>query len=213
MPIRTPENFAAHRKPSLCALCRKKQHQQKTPLAQQYSSSLVIPCAHGKLNVKHHWTTPKPATHTSITAEKDKAALARKKLYTAPRRTQAEQQQQQCEYIHTCIQARPISTNPRSMGEECEYGLPSGTCFTARRLEVVAIAGLQQCCGYISWCVFLVPGGISFFFSFSLLRTHTAYCKYEATSCLIYLSTSSEARTRERIDRGRFLPLGKKASS
>ena len=28
---------------------------------------------------------------------------------------------------------------------------------------------------------FLVSGGISFFFSFSLLRTHTAYCKYEAT--------------------------------
>ena len=38
------------------------------------------------------------------------------------------------------------------------------------------------CCGYISWCVFLVSGGISFFFlSFSLLRTHTAYRKYEAT--------------------------------
>ena len=28
------------------------------------------------------------------------------------------------------------------MEEECEYGLPSGTCFTARRLEVVAVAGL-----------------------------------------------------------------------
>ena len=27
------------------------------------------------------------------------------------------------------------------MEEECEYGLPSGTCFTARRLEVVAVAG------------------------------------------------------------------------
>ena len=28
------------------------------------------------------------------------------------------------------------------MEEECEYGLPSGTCFTARRLEVVTVAGL-----------------------------------------------------------------------
>ena len=28
------------------------------------------------------------------------------------------------------------------MEEECEYGLPSGTSFTARRLEVVAVAGL-----------------------------------------------------------------------
>ena len=37
---------------------------------------------------------------------------------------------------------RPISTNPRSMEEECEYGLPRGTCFTARRLEVVAVVGL-----------------------------------------------------------------------
>ena len=34
-----------------------------------------------------------------------------------------------------------------------------------------------------------------FFFSFSLLRTHTAYCKHEATSCLIYLSTSTGVRT------------------
>ena len=30
---------------------------------------------------------------------------------------------------------------------------------------------------------------------------------------LIYISASNEARPRERIDRGRFLPLGKKASS
>ena len=82
-------------------------------------------------------------------------------------------------YTYVCIQARPIFTTPRSMEEECEYGLPSGLCFTARRLEVVAVAGLLWI--YISWCVFLVSCGISFFFSFSLLRTHTAYCKYEAT--------------------------------
>ena len=58
----------------------------------------------------------------------------------------------------TCIQARPISTNPRSMEEECEYGLPSETCFTARRLEVVAVAGLLWI--YFVVC-FLAFGGIS----------------------------------------------------
>jgi len=66
------------------------------------------------------------------------------------------------------------------MEEECEYGLPSGTCFTARRLEVVAVAGLL-------WIYFVVSffsvrwDFVLFFFSFSLLRAHTAYCKYEAT--------------------------------
>ena len=40
--------------------CNKRQ--QKTPRAQQYTS-LLIPCAHGKLNVKHHRTTPKRETH------------------------------------------------------------------------------------------------------------------------------------------------------
>ena len=73
------ERYAAHRKPRLFALCCKKQQQkQKTPRAQQHTSSLVIACAHGKLNVKHHRTTPKPEVHTSVTAERDEAALARK---------------------------------------------------------------------------------------------------------------------------------------
>ena len=65
------------------------------------------------------------------------------------------------------------------MEEECEYELASGTCFTARRLVVVVVTGLLLI--YFVVC-FIVFGGIScFFFSFSLLRTHTAYCKYEAT--------------------------------
>ena len=33
-----------------------------------------------------------------------------------------------------------------------------------------------------------------FRFFFVFLRTHTACCKYEAASCLIYLCTSTEAR-------------------
>ena len=44
---------------------------------------------------------------------------------------------------------------PGSM-EAGEYGLTRGTCFVARRLEVVAVAGLL----WISWCVF---GGADFF--------------------------------------------------
>ena len=40
--------------------------------------------------------------------------------------------------------------------EAGEYGLTRGTCFVARRLEVVAVAGLL----WISWCVL---GGVDFF--------------------------------------------------
>ena len=74
---------------------------------------------------------------------------------------------------------RPISTNLGSM-EAGVYGLMRGMCFVARRLEVVAVAGL---CGYHG--VFRA-GRIfyfllrSIFFRF-ILRTHTAYSKYEVT--------------------------------
>ena len=43
---------------------------------------------------------------------------------------------------------KPISTNPGST-EAGEYGLTRETCFVARRLEVVAVAGLL----WTSWCV------------------------------------------------------------
>ena len=52
---------------------------------------------------------------------------------------------------------RPISTNPGSM-EAGEYGLTRGTCFVARRLDVVAVTRLL----WISWCVL----GAAFFFRF-----------------------------------------------
>ena len=58
------------------------------------------------------------------------------------------------------------------------YGLTRGMCLVARRLEVVAVAGLL----WISCCAL---GGVDFllflFFSIFFLRTHTAYSKYEAT--------------------------------
>ena len=98
----------------------------------------------------------------------------------APKRTQAAQQQQQCEYIHTCVykrgrfpQTRDIWRKSASMG------------YRVGRVSLHAVSRWSRspgCCGYILRCVFLVSGGISIFFSFSLLRTHTVfYCKYEAT--------------------------------
>ena len=63
--------------------------------------------------------------------------------------------------------------------EASEYGLTRRTCFVAHRLELVAVAGLLWI--YFVVCFFYCLVGFRFFFSFSLLRTHTAYCKYEAT--------------------------------
>ena len=81
------------------------------------------------------------------------------------------------------------STNPASM-EAGEYGLTRGTCFIARRLEVVAVAGLL----WISWCVL---GGVDFLFYFSILffferRRPTARMR---PPCLMYFSTSTRVRT------------------
>ena len=56
---------------------------------------------------------------------------------------------------------RPIYTNPGSM-EAGEYGLTGQTCFVARRLEVVAVAGLL----WISWCGLGAAGLRAFFFHF-----------------------------------------------
>ena len=88
--------------------------------------------------------------------------------------------------------------------EAGEYGLTRGTCFVARRVEVVAVAGLL----WIWWCVLGAAGYISCFFFF-LERTRPAASMRLA--CLIYLSTINEARTRERSDRGRFLSIGEKS--
>ena len=63
---------------------------------------------------------------------------------------------------------RPISTNPVSM-EAGEYGLTRGTRFFARRLEVVAVAGLLR----LSWCVL---GRVDFFVFF-----FPTFCFFERT--------------------------------
>ena len=68
--------------------------------------------------------------------------------------------------------------------EACEYGLTRGTCFVARCLEVVAIAGLL----WIAWCVLGAAGFISCVFLFERKRPAASI----RTLCLIYLSTNNE---------------------
>ena len=80
---------------------------------------------------------------------------------------------------------RPISTNSGSM-EACEYGLTRGKYFVARRLEVIAIAGLLG----ISCFFFTVVGYRVFYFE----RTRPAASM--RPTCLIYLSTSAGVCTR-----------------
>ena len=58
------------------------------------------------------------------------------------------------------------STNPVSM-EPGEYGLTRGTCFCARRLDVVAVAGLLR----LSWCVFGWGGFFRAFHEFAFLHS------------------------------------------
>ena len=74
------ETYAAHRTPHTTTLCCLLQEaaaaEDTSSAAVQCMSSLLTPCSHGKLNVKHHRTTPKPEIY--ITVEKAEAALARK---------------------------------------------------------------------------------------------------------------------------------------
>ena len=88
----------------------------------------------------------------------------------APKRIQAAQQQ--CEYV--CIQARPISTNPG-------YGGSVRVCANAWDvLRCTPSRGGRGRRAAVHFVLCFECGGISFFFRFSLLRTHTACCKYEA---------------------------------
>ena len=64
---------------------------------------------------------------------------------------------------------RPISTNLGSM-KAGEYGVTRETCFVARRLEVVAVAGLL----WISLCVLGAAGFRFFFVFFFVERTRSS---------------------------------------
>ena len=88
---------------------------------------------------------------------------------------------------------KPIYTNPGSM-EAGEYGLTRGTCFVARRLEVIAVAGLL----WISWCVLGAAGFRVFFFVFFFRFFIFERARPAASMrppCLIYLSTSMGRET------------------
>ena len=78
------------------------------------------------------------------------------------------------------------------MEEECEYGLPSGTCFTARRLEVVAVAELLWI--YFVVCFFSVWWDFVFFLRL-LYFERTRPTASTRQPCLMYLSTSTGVRT------------------
>ena len=68
--------------------------------------------------------------------------------------------------------------------EAGEYGLTRGTCFVARRLELVAVAGLL----WLSWCV--LGGADLFVFFFSYSNEH-GLLQSARSPCLIYLSTTA----------------------
>ena len=68
--------------------------------------------------------------------------------------------------------------------EAGERGLTRGTCFVARRLEVVTVAGLL----WLSRCV-LAAAGLVFSFSFFFFE-RTRRAATMRPPCLIYLSTS-----------------------
>ena len=89
-----------------------------------------------------------------------------------------------CNFVVFTDYERPISTNTGSM-EVVEYGLTRGARFVARRLEVVAVAGLL----WISWCVSGAAGFFHIFFQFFFVER--TWCAASIRPpCLIYLSTS-----------------------
>ena len=96
-----------------------------------------------------------------------------------PRRIYLSSTSTDCE-----ICTRTISTNPGSM-EAGEYGLTRGTCFVARRLEAVAVAGFL----WISWCVLGAAGFRVIFLFLFFERTRPAGSM--RPPCPINLSTSS----------------------
>ena len=86
--------------------------------------------------------------------------------------------------------------------EAGEYRLARGRCFLECRFEFDDVAGYCVLRG-LFWVGASFP--CFFFPNFFFLRTRTAGCTYEATSGLLNLSASNEARPRERSDRGFFL--------
>ena len=94
-----------------------------------------------------------------------------------------------CEY---CTRSISLSSEFIEAGD---YWLTRGTCFVARRLEVVAVTGML----WISLCVLGVADFYYafLFFYFVFFRAHPTYCEYEATLPhvhLLYTRYSSSLR-------------------
>ena len=148
---------------------------------------------------------------TSITAEKDEAALARKQ-YRAPKRTQAAQQQQQCEYIHTCVYKRGRFHKPGIYGgrvRERANQLDVFHCTPSRgghgrRAAVDIFRG-----------VCLVFRGIPFFFFVFFTSNAHGLLQVRATlaSCTSLLVMITRQGRWSEATEAIFLHFGKKASS
>ena len=155
-----------------------------------------MPCAHGKLNVKHHRTTPKPEIRV---LQQRKTKLRWPKFYSAPKRTQAAQQmKQQCEYTEVYVR---VCTSEADFHKPGIYGRVRVWanewdlfhCSTrsrgsrGRRAAVDTIRGVSLVVGF------------RFFFRY-FERTRPTQVRGNFASGI---STSNEARPKERSDRGR----------
>ena len=80
------------------------------PRAQQHTN-LLIPCAHGKLNVKHYRTIPKPETHIT---RRGRSRAGEKIENRAPKRIQAQQQQRHSHH-HPPTRLPPTHTTARNI--------------------------------------------------------------------------------------------------
>ena len=105
--------------------CNKQQH--KTPRAQQHTS-LLVPCAHGKLNVKHYRTTPKPETHITRHVVEKEAALYRKIRNRAPKKR---------------VQAAQPPPHPPHDSKQYNYWVE-----LVRVCRLAVVAAAAACCSY-----------------------------------------------------------------
>ena len=133
-----------------------------------------MPCAHGKLNVKHHRTAPKPEIHTYITVEKaEEAALARKQSTKTNTKDTAAA-------VRVCMYTSEADFNkPGIFGRSVRVWATAWDVF--RRAQPRVGRGGRTAVDFV------VCFGLGGFWM--------------------------RQKPRERSDRGRFLPLGKKVSS
>ena len=112
---------------------------EDTPRAQQHTS-LLIPCAHGKLNVKHYRTTPKPETHIT---SRGRSCAGEKIENRAPKRIQAHQQQQQRHSHHYPSPPRLPPTRTTRHSKEHNFWVE-----LVRVCRLAVVAAAAACCSF-----------------------------------------------------------------